>query len=441
MIVTRFAPSPTGYMHVGSVRIALINFLYAKKHNGKFILRIDNTDVNRNVKGVEEQIIEDLAWVGVSYDDQFSQSERGGLYAEKIEILKKNNLIYPCYETQEELQLERQRQLDMKMPPIYSRKALELTKSQIFAYQAEGRKPHYRFYLGTDKIITWNDLIRQGISLNVNNLSDPIVVKEDGNITYLLSSVIDDIDCGITHIIRGEDHIINTATQIVMFKACSGAVPAFGHLSLITSSGKKISKRKGGYLIQDLKGKFLPISVANFLVNIGTDNPISAKNSINEMIKDFDLSEYSTSISNYEEQNLIQINKTILSNLDQHQINEELNKSFGYTVTKDFWDLIKYNVKTLEDILLWHNIIYSNIKQNSDLDKNYLQEALALLPGCIDNTTWEKWTSELSVKTRKKGRDLYLPLRLALTGEGGGPCMKNLLVLLGREKIVKRLSL
>lgn len=437
-IITRFAPSPTGNMHIGGVRTALINFLFAKKHNGKFILRIDDTDVNRNIEGVKEQILGDLEWVGISYDEQFSQLERKFLYAQKVEVLKNNNFIYPCYETQEELKLERERQLELKMPPIYNRK--DLSKEQILLYEAEVRKPHYRFYLGKDIIITLNDLIRGKISFDVKNLSDPIVIKEDGTVTYLLSSVIDDIENCVTHIIRGEDHIINTATQIQMFNAFNSVVPKFAHLSLITQGGKKISKREGGYLIQDLKGKILPISVINFLVNIGTKNPFLIKDSLEEITKDFDLGNYSSSISNYEEENLLEINKTILSNLTIDELNKELNKCHtNCLVTKEFWDLVKSNVKTLEDVFFWHKIIYSDIEQFDNLDKNYLKEALALLPGQINSQTWDEWTKGLSIKTGRKGKDLYMPLRLALTGSTQGPCMKNLLPILGRDKIVRRL--
>jgi glutamyl-tRNA synthetase len=437
-IITRFAPSPTGNMHIGGVRTALINFLFAKKHNGKFILRIDDTDVNRNIEGVKEQILGDLEWVGISYDEQFSQLERKPLYAQKIEILKNNGFIYPCYETQEELKLEKERQSELKMPPLYHRKAL--SKEQILLYEAEGRKPHYRFYLGQDTIITLNDVIRGKISFDVKNLSDPIVIKEDGNVTYLLSSVIDDIENSVTHIIRGEDHIINTATQIQMFNAFNSILPSFAHLSLITQGGKKISKREGGYLIQDLKGKILPIALVNFLVNIGTENPFLIKDSLDAITKNFDLGNYSSSISNYEEENLLQINKIILSKLTVDELNKELNKCYSNClITKEFWDIVKSNVKTLEEVLFWHQIIYSDVEQCNNLDKNYLKQAIALLPDQINIHTWDEWTKALSIKTERKGKDLYLPLRLALTGQAQGPCMKGLLPILGREKIVNRL--
>lgn len=277
-VITRFAPSPTGKLHIGNVRVALVNWLYAQKYNGNFILRIDDTDRDRSKVEYREAIIKDLQWLGINWNNSFLQSTRFNKYEAAKQYLISSGRLYECYETPEMLEIERKRQLTSGYPPIYSRKSLELTTAQKAQLQAEGYKVHYRFLIDRNKPIIWNDLIKGEIKYDGSNISDPIVIKEDGTMIYMLCSVIDDIEYRISHIIRGEDHITNTAIQIQIFEALGAAIPQLGHLSLIKSDSGKISKRIGGFTIDYLRDQLgiEPMSVNNLLALSGTSNNVDA---------------------------------------------------------------------------------------------------------------------------------------------------------------------
>lgn len=441
-IITRFAPSPTGMLHIGNVRTALINYLYTKKHNGKFILRIDNTDVQRSKQEFEKAIKEDLKRLSIIWDETFDQMSK----LEKYELIK-NQLIesgrlYPCYETPEELEIKRKLQLSNGKPPIYDRAALKLTKEQKDAYEKSGRKPHYRFLINEEDII-WQDLIKGTIKYQGSKLSDPIIIRADKSMTYMLCSTVDDIDAKITHVIRGEDHVSNTAIQIQLFDALGALkIPQFAHLSLIKTKDSKISKRDGGYDIRSIidNNDILPMAINSFLALIGTSKNVQAYKNMNGLIKDFDIKTFSTSPTTYSLEELEHINHKLVMNLDYDEVKIELKKYGNIEISEDFWLAVRANIKKLSEVKDWYDICNSHKITEEELNKNVLRSATENLPTQIDGTTWKKWTSDIAQSTGIKGKEMFMTLRLAITGLASGPELKNLLPLLARNEIIKRLN-
>lgn len=442
-VITRFAPSPTGKLHIGNVRVALVNWLYAQKYNGNFILRIDDTDRDRSKVEYHEAIIKDLQWLGINWNSSFLQSTRFNKYAAAKQYLISSGRLYECYETPEMLEIERKRQLTSGYPPIYSRKSLELTTAQKVQLQAEGYKVHYRFLIDRNKPIIWNDLIKGEIKYDGSNISDPIVIKEDGTMIYMLSSVIDDIEYRISHIIRGEDHITNTAIQIQMFEALGAAIPQLGHLSLIKSDSGKISKRIGGFTIDYLRDQLgiEPMAVNNLLALSGTSNNVDAYFSLESLITKFDLSAFSKSTIIYNENELVTLNHKLLVNTEYDAIKHKLTAIGLSDVTKEFWLAVRHNLNILNDIKIWWQICYlPTLDKFQEQDAEFLKLAAELLPsGKLTDNSWDDWVQNIIKATNRRGKALFMPLRLALTGITYGPELKYLLPLIGGEEVRARL--
>ena len=432
---SRFAPSPTGFLHIGNARSAVLNWAYIKNKGGEFLLRIDDTDLERSKPEFEQAIKEHLDWLGITWSKTFNQSKRQIIYQENISKLKTCNRIYPCFESTEELSLKRKSQLTSGKPPIYDRNALKLTKEEIESNLRQGKKPHWRFKL-EDKIIKWHDLIKGEVSFDSKNLSDPILIREDSSLLYHLPSVIDDIEENITDIIRGEDHISNTAFHIQIFEALGSIIPNFGHHSLLTNvQGKGFGKRIGSFSIQNLIDQgFESITILNYLLSIGTSKNISKEKNPDSLIKNFDINLLSTSSPKFLMKELQLLNKNILQSYEFSEINNKFAKFNIKDPTEQFWNFVKNNIDFFSDTYNWWEIVNSKEVYLTE-HKDYLKIAAELLPEEPYNiNTWTEWTNKINEKTSRKGKNLYMPLRLALTGKEKGPELKYLIPLLKKIK-------
>jgi len=439
-IITRFAPSPTGLLHVGNVRTALIDWLFTRKNAGTFILRIDDTDTERSTKEFEDILKEDLKWLGLNWDFTFNQKDRLDRYTEVTETLIKAGMLYPCYETKDELEFKRKIQLSQGKPPIYDRSALKLTKEAIKNYEAEGRKPHFRFKL-SDQVISWDDMIRGHVTFEANTASDPILIRENGSWTYMICSVVDDIDFKITHVIRGEDHISNTAVNIQILNALGAKPPTFAHVSRVASRTAEMSKRTGGFDIKSLREQNLePMTIINFLSTIGTSKAPTKFTDISSVIAEFDMNNFSKNPTIYDEEELLALNHKILSNLEFNEIKHRLD---GIHIDEHFWLTVRNNISKFDELEIWNNICKKPVTPVIQKeDKDFLIEASELLAkeDSFDELTWDKWIGKVKSITPRKGKDLFMPIRLALTGLNHGPELKILLPLITKEKSVKRLA-
>jgi glutamyl-tRNA synthetase len=441
-IITRFAPSPTGMLHVGNARTAIVNFLFAKASCGKFMLRIDDTDLERSKEEYVDGIKKDLMWLGFEWDIFARQSERFERYNDIRDKLIKAGRLYECFETSEELETKRKLQLSSGRPPIYDRASLKLTSDQKQSYLSLGRKPHYRFLLNSGDI-KWQDMIRGEIKFDSAHLSDPILIREDGTMTYMISSTIDDIDFRISHVVRGEDHITNTALQLQLFEAMGSTPPQFGHLALITTKDEKISKRIGGFDLKSLREDegIEAMAINSLFSTLGSSMQITAVNNLNEIIKNFDIMKFSRNAANYSFEDLERINHKIVSNMEYSDVAKRLEQEGLGDLNEEFWLAIRPNLNHIGDARIWWDICHSHIK-SENLDVHFLKTSCNLLPsGKIDNDTWSIWTKSISEQTGKKGRELFMPLRIALTGMDHGPEMSHILPLIGREKVTERLML
>lgn len=436
MVITRFAPSPTGLLHVGNARTALINWLFAKANGGKFILRIDDTDKERSRPEFEDAIKRDLEWLGLEWDEIYHQSKRLELYEDAKNQMIKNGRLYPCYETQEELEIKKKIALNRNLPPQYDRAALKLPAEEKAKFEARGVLPHYRFLL-SEQPIGWEDGVRGTIHFDPKNIGDPVLVRGDGTMTYMIASVVDDIDFKITNIIRGEDHITNSAIHIQMFEALQAQPPNFAHLSLIKHSEGKISKRVGGFDIASLREMGIqPIALNSFLTKMGSSDPIEYRKSLSELIQEFSLKKFSKAPATYDLLDLERLNKKLIHNLTF----SEAKASLPPQVDEQFWDTVKVNLNTIEEIQQWWTICNEKITPIIQ-DIEFTKEAAKYLPeGQWDDTTWDDWIKALKQATGRTGADLFMPLRKALTGMEHGPELKKLLPILGREKTVSRLK-
>lgn len=432
-IKVRFAPSPTGWMHIGNTRTALFNYLWTKKMGGKLLLRIDDTDKLRSKKEYEDGIRDALLWLGISWDEEARQSARFERYDEVVEQLKKNGRIYACYDTLEELEFKRKRLLAKGLPPIYDRQALSYTAEDIARFVAEGRKPHYRFKL-IDEDIVWDDVVRGVCKYEAKKLSDPIVIREDGSYLYHLPSVIDDVDFQITHIVRGEDHVTNTAAQIQMFQAIGGNVPTFAHLPLLTGKEGKLSKRLGSLGVRELRADGVEaMAICSFLAKLGTSEAIEPFYSLRDLAETLDFSKIGRAQPKFDEEELKKFNTKLVHNMPY----SALKNNFG--VTKEFWDGVKGNLEVAQDVVLWDNICNKEINPVIE-DGLFTAKAAELLPkGKFGDDTFGEWINKVKEATGRKGKDLFHPVRMALTAEANGPELKTLLPLIGYDKAYKRL--
>jgi glutamyl-tRNA synthetase len=441
--ICRFAPSPTGFLHVGNIRAAIINFLYAKKIGGKFFLRLDDTDIGRVRDEYREMILQDMAWLGLNYDELHKQSERLDTYEAAKNKLIANGRLYECFETAEELNLQRKAQVASGITPIYNRAALKLTAEQKNSLRAQGLTPHYRFLL-EDKITAWDDKIKGRITYEGRHFSDPVLVRDNGVPTYTFCSVVDDVEMKITDIIRGEDHITNTAIQIQIFEALGSKAPDFSHLSLVKASEGKISKREGGFDVKSLRAEgYEPFAIIDLLSQIGTSEPIKIHKNFDELISNFAFEKFSKSSTNYDITELTNINQKLLQILDFTEVVARL-KTIGINekISEKFWNTIKLNIAFLPEVTQWIAILNHEFRfKNKEADKNFLHEAVQLLPqNTEDENCWNLWLNEIKQKTERKGKDLFMPIRLALSGKEHGPELKFLVNLIKRDEILKRLQ-
>lgn len=444
MIRVRFAPSPTGYLHIGNARAALINYLYALHHGGEFILRIDDTDLERSKVEYEQAIFADLDWLGIKYNRTFKQSSRFDRYNEVRDRLIATGRLYPCYETPEELDYKRKRQLAKGHPPIYDRAALSLTEAEITKFKDEGRTPHWRFKLDHAPII-WDDKIRGQVKFDGAQLSDPVLIRADGAFLYSLCSVIDDIDYQITHIIRGEDHVTNTATQIQLFTAVNGEKDfpvTFAHTSLLMDEdGDKLSKRLGSLSLEQMRDSGIePMAIACLLARLGTSLPVEPFLTMAELAESFDLEIFSRTPPRFSEKELWALNHRLYHLMPFSQMQQHLKAAGFEHFSEAHWRAVHDNIEKLADLKPWHDIFFGDITSACQ-DKDFLKVAQELLPEePWDDTTWGTWTQNIKEKTGRKGKELFMPLRQSLTAMDHGPEMKILLPLIGRQVTLKRLA-
>lgn len=433
-IKVRFAPSPTGWMHIGNTRTALFNYLWTLKMGGKLLLRIDDTDKVRSKKEYEDGIRDALTWLGIKWNEEARQSARFERYDAVVEKLKEEGRIYACYDTPEELEFKRKRLLSKGLPPIYDRQALSYTAKDIAQFEAEGRKPHYRFKL-IDEEISWNDVVRGVCKYEASKLSDPIIIREDGSYLYHLPSVIDDVDFEITHIVRGEDHVTNTAAQIQMFKAIGGTVPTFAHLPLLTGKEGKLSKRLGSLGVRELRADGVEaMAICSFLAKLGTSDAITPFYSLKDLAETLDFSKIGRSQPKFDEEELKKFNTHLVRNMPY----EALKDNFG--VSENFWNEVRGNLEKAEDVKIWDNICNKEITPVME-DASYTAKAADMLPkGNFNTDTFNAWINEVKAATGRKGKDLFHPIRMALTAEANGPEIKTLLPLIGYDKAYKRLK-
>jgi glutamyl-tRNA synthetase len=431
-VVTRFAPSPTGRLHVGNIRTALHNALFARKNGGRFLLRIDDTDRERSREEFVDAIRADLAWLGLNHDDEVRQSDRFDLYEREFERLKAAGRVYACYETPEELDLRRKVLLGRGLPPVYERKPAD-------APVPEGRSPHWRFRLNHDGPIIWDDLIRGTQRFDPTLLSDPVVRREDGSWLYLLPSVIDDVDLGVTHVVRGEDHVTNSAAQIQMFEALGATPPAFAHEALLVAAEGKLSKRLGSYGVQHLREEGVePLAMLDVLARIGTSQPVEPL-TLDELASAFDFSHFGRAPAHFDPHDVELINARLLHRLDFADVRDRLPSD----ATEADWLLIRPNLERLADFAGWHKVVSGDI-DTPDLghdERAIVREAEAIAPD-LDwaREPWKKLTDRLKASTGAKGKALFLPLRLALTGRESGPEMAPLVSAIGKDRALSRLK-
>ena len=438
MTILRFAPSPTGRIHVGNARTAILNWLLAQKTGGQFILRYDDTDTARSKTEYANSIAVDLEWMGIKPTRVEYQSKRLDRYYAAAEKLKTSGRFYPCYETADELDRKRKRQAAKHLPPVYDRAALKLTGEDRAKLEAEGRKPHWRFKLDHHRV-EWNDLIRGPQHIDTASQSDPVCVREDGTYLYTFCSVIDDIEFGITHVIRGEDHVANTAVQIEITKELGGVVPVYGHHSwLVGADGAGLSKRLGSLSISAMRESGLEaMAVVSHAALLGTSDSIHPCTDYKELVDGFDLTKLSRAPARFDEAELNHLNAKLLHMLPWEAVKERL----GYG-SEAFWLAVRGNLEKLSDAKAWHEIITGGINPVvSAEDRSFVSDsAKSLPPEPWDSTTWKTWTDALKLATDRKGKQLFMPLRLALTGLDHGPELAALLPLIGRQKVMDRLA-
>ena len=441
-VAVRFAPSPTGKLHVGSARTALIVWLWARKNNGTFMLRIDDTDLVRSTEENVDDIMAGMKWLGLNWDSFARQRDRTADYTRTIQKLKDNGRLYPCYESEEELALKRKVQLSLKQPPIYDRAALNLTPEDKAKFEAEGRKPHWRFKLNHTPII-WEDLVRGHVEFHGKDMSDPVLVREDGRPLYHICSVIDDIDFKVTHIVRGEDHVTNTATHVQMFEALGAKPPQFAHVTLLGDmEGGKLSKRKGGYGIKSLREEvgIEPMALISLVARIGTSDPIEPLFTMQQVIDSFDFAKFSRNLPKFDELELYRLNAKILHQKPFSEVKDRLAALGLSEIDEGFWNAVRPNLEILSDIADWWHVAKGNVTPVIQ-DADFAKVAADLLPADPwDNTTWQKWVDEIKLKTNRRGKELFLPLRCAITGQEHGPELKELLPLIGRQRVLERLK-
>ncbi|MFL6846426.1 MAG: glutamate--tRNA ligase [Allosphingosinicella sp.] len=437
-VVTRFAPAPTGRLHVGNIRTAIHNWLWAKKQGGRFILRLDDTDRARSTEEYAAGIREDLAWLGLVPDEVHRQSERFDRYEAAFERLRGDGRVYPAYETSQELDLKRKVQLSRGKPPVYDRAALGLSDSERARLEAEGRRPHWRFRLDYDSPIGWDDLIRGRQDFDPSLLSDPVVRREDGSWLYMLPSSVDDSDMGVTHVLRGEDHVANTALQIQMFEALGARVPDFAHEALLVGSEGKLSKRLGSLGVDSLKDEGIePIALVAKLARLGTSLPVEPVSGPEPLIESFDFATFGRAPARFDLGELAQLNARVIHQLPFEAVAGRLPEGMGAAD----WEALRPNLATVAGARDWWEILHGHVEAKAAAEDRPLIEAAAAAAAALDwdSPPWPQLVERLKVETGRSGKALFRPLRLALTGRESGPEMAALLPLIGRDEAIARL--
>lgn len=439
MTLTRFAPSPTGRLHVGNIRTALLNWMWARRAGGQFVLRIDDTDAERSEERYVDACRRDLDWLGLTPDDEVRQSTRFDLYARRFDELVAADRIYPAYETAQELDIKRKVQLGRGLPPIYDRAALTLSDAERTRLENEGVAPHWRFRLDHERPIAWDDLIRGAQKFDPRTMSDPVIRRADGSWLYLLPSAIDDVDMGVTHVVRGEDHVSNTAAQVQMFDALGVAAPAFAHAALLTGAEGKLSKRLGSLDADHFRDAGIePQALRALLARIGTSEPVEPVPDMAPLVQSFDFAQFGRAPARFDEGELVQLNARIVHQLAYDTVAPRLPAGMG----EREWLAVRGNLSVVADAADWWQVIEGPVEpaQVDAETRAYLDQAAALADA-IDWTAdpWPALTSALKAATGRKGKPLFLPLRLALTGREHGPDMATLLPLIGRDRALQRL--
>ncbi len=438
-VVTRFAPSPTGRLHAGNVRTALIAWAVAKAAGGRFLLRLDDTDRARSTEAAADAIRADLAWLGLGWDGEARQSDRFALYDAALERLAAAGRVYPAWETPAELDLKRKVQRATGKPPVYDRAALALTDADRARLAAEGRRPHWRFRLDTGRVIAWDDGVRGPSHIDPASLSDPIVRREDGGWLYLLPSVIDDADMGVTDIVRGEDHVTNSAVQIQMFEALGAPVPRLAHLPLLTGADAALSKRLGSDGVGEWQAAGIePQAVAALLLRLGTSSAPEPVARVEELLAEFGLDRFGRAPVRFDPAALATLSARTVHHLPFAAVRNRLPAG----VTEALWLAVRGNLATVAEAADWQAVIEGEIAADlAEDDMGFVRDAGAAL-AALDwgDDIWARWTATLKAATGRKGRALFQPLRQALTGRDHGPEMAALLPLIGRDRALARLA-
>lgn len=436
----RFAPSPTGKLHVGNIRVALMNYLYCKANEGKFLLRIDDTDFVRSTKEFEEGIRTDLNWLGIKWDEMEYQSKRSDIYDKARDDLIAKGLLYPCYENSEELDVKRKILTSMGKPPIYDRAALKLTEEEKSALEASGRKPHYRFKLSGKRVV-WNDLVRGQQTVDTSSMSDPVLIREDGAYLYTLPSVVDDVDLAVTHVIRGEDHVTNTGAQIEIFEALSGTRPEFGHFPLLVGKdGEGLSKRLGSLSIESMRQEGTsPMAILSLLAKLGTSDPVEAVKNIDDLIAGFSFAKIGRAPARFSPDDVARLDIQLLHMSTYDEVKSKLGE-INADLGADFWEIIRPNINRIEDTKIWVDVVNGAIEPIID-DAAFCEKAITCLPDTdLNLESWSQFTNKVKESTGAKGKELFMPLRKALTGQSHGPDMGRLFPMIGIEKAKSRLK-
>lgn len=433
-VVTRFAPSPTGYIHVGNLRTALMNHLIARKAGGQFILRIDDTDPERSKQEYVDAIQQDLEWLGLTWDRMERQSERLNRYVAAADRLREMGRFYECFETPVELDLKRKKQLNMGKPPVYDRAGLDLSDDEKEKLRAERGNGHWRFRLDQERI-NWADGILGDLSIDAASVSDPVLIRGDGQFLYTLASVVDDTEMGVTHVVRGSDHVTNTATQIQIIKALGSAVPTFAHHSLLTGpQGEALSKRLGTLALRDLREAGVqPAALLSLMARLGSSDPVELRRSIDDIAEGFDVDKFGAAPTKFDEQDLYPLTARYLQGLELADVAEAVaGTGVPEELAEQFWAVTRENITTLKELNGWWDLFANGADPViEEEDAEFVAQALALLPeGPFDGDTWGNWTKAVKEATGRKGRGLFMPLRKALTGQSHGPDMSAVMPLL-----------
>ena len=434
MTTTRFAPSPTGYIHIGNLRTALMNYLIARQNGGQFILRLDDTDPERSKDEYADAIKEDLTWLGLTWDRIEKQSDRLARYDEAMDQLRASGRLYECFETPVELDLKRKKQLNMGKPPVYDRAGLNLSDAEKEALRAERGNGHWRFKLDLERI-EWNDGVLGDISIDAASVSDPVLIRADGQYLYTPASVCDDIDFGVTHVVRGSDHVTNTATQIQIIKALGGTVPEFAHHSLLTDAdGGALSKRLGTLSLRDLRAQGIePMAMLSQLARLGSADPVELRSQMQELVDGFDISKFGSAPTKFDVEDLKPLTAKVNHGRDFADVSDYISEiGVPADQAEAFWTLMRENITLLSDLEGWWALLRDGAEPViEDEDKDFVAEALSMMPEMpFDETSWGTWTKAVKDATGRKGRGLFMPLRKALTGQAHGPDMGQLLPLM-----------